>query len=134
MSGKIKRKSNIYSYTAVEVASSRLIPMRIIFLNHSCKTALRSHRYPEQSENMFLPQCFIAIAAQVSNSQIIHHYQDKIGLAAFLKRHAAHLHEQQQQHRGRQACGLHVVRADTPKKKSYQMLIHLQFIDPLIND
>lgn len=76
---------------------------------------------------MFLPQCFIAIAAQVSNSHIIHHYQDKIGLAAFLKRHTAHLHEQQQQqqHRGWTTRGLHVNTVKTLKEILQQILIQV---------
>lgn len=80
--------------------------MRIVFLTRSSKTTLGSSGRTEQSENVLLPQRFIAIAAQVSNSQVIHHHQDEAGLAVILKRHAAHFHQQQQSER--QACGLHV--------------------------
>ena len=76
---------------------------------------------PDSESASLLPQRCIAVAAQVSDSEVIHHHQDKIGLAAFPRRRAAHLQEQQQ--RGWQPRGLHVVRTKALEEKPQQISV-----------
>lgn len=46
------------------------------------------------SKSVLLEGC-VAVAAQVSDSQVIHHHQDKVGSPGFLKRHELQGHQQQ---------------------------------------
>lgn len=82
--------------------------VRILVLTHGSETQLQAIQTQRENSATLLPQRCIAVAAQVSNSEVIHHHQDKIGLAALLKSHTAHLQEQQQ--RAGQPRRLHVVR------------------------
>lgn len=95
--------------------------VRILVLTHGSETQPQAIQTQRENGATLLPQRCIAVAAQVSNSEVIHHHQDKIGLAALLKSHTAHLQEQQQ--RAGQPRRLHVVRTKALGETSQQISV-----------
>lgn len=61
-----------------------------------------------ESVHFQLPQCCVAVAAQVSDPEVVHHHQDKVGPAALLRRRRDVLQKQErQQNTTRRPHGLH---------------------------
>lgn len=62
-----------------------------------------------ESVHLQLPQRCVAVAAQVSDAEVVHHHQDKVGPAALLRRRRDVLQRQEgQQNETQRPYGLHV--------------------------